>query len=110
MPAGLVERLHRSDDITSVLRSGRRRGGALVVVHLRPASGGASRVAVVASRRVGGAVQRNRAKRLLREASRQLCLPQGYDMVLVARPAAAAARCEAVRAELERLLGQLGAA
>ena len=47
------------------------------------------RLGVVASRRVGNAVRRNRAKRLLREAFRQNQhrLPPSCDLVLVARPA-----------------------
>ena len=46
------------------------------------------RVGVTAGRSVGGAVQRNRAKRLLREAIRPLLpdLLPGWDLILIARP------------------------
>jgi ribonuclease P protein component len=46
------------------------------------------RLGVIASRRVGNAVQRNRAKRLLREVFRnnQVLLPENCDLLLVARP------------------------
>jgi ribonuclease P protein component len=49
---------------------------------------GAGELAVVAGRRVGGAVQRNRARRVLREAWRQVTPRRGssQDVVLVARP------------------------
>jgi ribonuclease P protein component len=44
------------------------------------------RVAFVAGRRIGGAVQRNRAKRVLREAARRTEFArEGYDVVLIAR-------------------------
>ena len=48
----------------------------------------ATRVGITAGKAVGGAVQRNRAKRRLREALRPLApaLAAGWDIVLVARP------------------------
>jgi ribonuclease P protein component len=58
-----------------------------LVLVARPNDLGFSRVGVTASRKLGGAVTRNRAKRLLREAARRL-YPQfeaGWDVMLVAR-------------------------
>jgi ribonuclease P protein component len=74
-----------------------------VVVLLAPGSG--SR-AVVAARRIGGAVQRNRARRILREAWRQVP-PQvrdTSDAVLVAREAIRDAKTQDLVAEMEQLL------
>jgi len=48
---------------------------------------GPSRVGIVASRSVGGAVARNRAKRRLREAVAGSGVPEGLDCVLVATSA-----------------------
>ena len=47
-----------------------------------------SRLGITAGKKVGGAVQRNRAKRIIRAAYRknELLLPIGYDIVIVARP------------------------
>ncbi len=52
-----------------------------------------SRVAFSAGKRVGGAVQRNRAKRRLREAVRPLLssLAEGWDLLLIARSGAVTA-------------------
>lgn len=60
-----------------------------VSLHARP-RGGASdpaRWTVSAGRKVGGAVDRNRAKRRLRHAVHAAGLPAGLDVVAVARPA-----------------------
>lgn len=59
--------MHKAD-FRKVYEEGVKRVGRLLVVYLLPA--GDTARAVVASRKVGGAVQRNRAKRLLREALR----------------------------------------
>ena len=60
--------MHKAE-FQKVYTEGVKRVGHLLVVYLLPADDMAR--AVVASRKVGGAVQRNRAKRLLREAFRQ---------------------------------------
>jgi ribonuclease P protein component len=81
-----------------------------VVVHLREREDDApARVAVVASRRVGSAVARNRAKRLLREASRTVAWKPGLDVVLVARAASVHSGLSKVQAELEELVPALEA-
>lgn len=79
-------RLRSSNDIERVRREGHSYAHPLVVLvvqaHPQP---GPSRVAVIAGRKVGCAVQRNRAKRLLREAARRLPVYAGWDMMLIAR-------------------------
>ena len=63
-------------------------------------------VGVAASRGMGTAVQRNRAKRLLREAVRAL-LPSivpGWDILLIARPPLLARKMPEVREALLTLL------
>ena len=110
MPAARFDRLRDGRDIVAVLRSRQQRAGRLAVCHVRHRPDAApARVAVVASRRVGTAVNRNRAKRLLREAARQLPWRSGLDVVLVARAAAADSGLDAVAAEVRRLAGDLGA-
>ena len=88
-----------------MLRQGRRLAGTRVVLYVRP-SAGAPRAAFVSSRSVGGAVVRNRARRLLREAWRRVRLevPAGWDAVLVARPGIGGAKAQEVTAEVAELL------
>ncbi len=77
-------------EIETIFLRGRRVAHPLVVALYRPtaaADGDGARVAFVAGKKVGGAVSRNRAKRVLRAAARRLGAPwPGYDVVLIARP------------------------
>jgi ribonuclease P protein component len=78
----------------------------------RTAGGAAQRLAVgfTASKKVGNAVARNRARRRLREAARAV-LPReaasGYDYVLVARPETATMPYAALLGDLRRALKRL---
>jgi ribonuclease P protein component len=67
------------------------------------------RIGIVAGRRFGTHVRRNRAKRRLRAACRLLLpqLPHGYDLVLVAHPTVLDAPFEVARRELGSALRQL---
>jgi ribonuclease P protein component len=82
-------RLTRSADFERVYRQGRSHANRYLVLYVFPRSEeGERRLGVSVSRKVGGAVERNRVKRLLREAF-DACtetLPVGHDVVVVARP------------------------
>jgi ribonuclease P protein component len=104
-------RLTRSADFERVYRQGRSHGNRYFVLYVFPRAGDEEpRVGVSVSRKVGGAVDRNRVKRLLREAFDALAapLPAGHDVVVVARPDARelAERdgLEGVRAALDELV------
>lgn len=77
-----IEPLRRSTEFRSVLAKGqrRRRGGVTVVGVTGPS--GRVRVGLV-TRTVGGAVERNRIKRRLRHALKEISLEQGMDYVII---------------------------
>ena len=112
-------RLRTAADFAAAVRGsgGARSGGRLLVVHGRltgryaSAPGLAGRLAparagFVVSKAVGGAVTRNRTKRVLRHlvATRLTRIPDGCDLVVRANPAAASATTPELAAELDRSL------
>ena len=99
-------RLTRSTDFKRVRRTGKSYAHPFVVLVVQASEVPGVRVGVTAGRSVGGAVQRNRAKRLLREAIRPLLpdLPSGWDLILIARKALLAESVKDIRQVLTGLL------
>ena len=105
-------RLRTAADFSAVVRGDgtARSGGRLVVVHGRYAGTTADRpgprVGFVVSKSVGGAVVRNRTKRVLRHlvAARLTRIPPACDLVVRANPAAASATTPELAADLDRRL------
>ena len=100
-------RLTRSTDFKRVRRSGKSFAHPFVVLLVHGSSELQKvRVGVTAGRSVGGAVHRNKAKRLLRESIRPLLpsLQPGWDLILIARPALLSASLTEIRQVVQGLL------
>lgn len=95
------------DDVSRVLDEGTAFHGNRVVVFVAPGTG---QVSFVAGRRVGGAVTRNRAKRILRAAWHEVApgIRPGSDLAFVARGAIRGARSGDVVGEMRELLTRAG--
>jgi ribonuclease P protein component len=99
-------RLTRSEDFKRVRRIGKSYAHPLVVLVAQPSESKHSRVGVAAGKTAGTAVDRNRAKRLLREAVRPLLpsIASGWDLILIARPALVTSSLTDTRNALTNLL------
>ena len=93
----------RPREVRALLERGRPLHAARVVAFLAPGSGA---VAFIAGRRVGGAVQRNRARRVLRAAWEQIApeVSEGYDIAWVARQDILGAKTQDLVGEMIELL------
>ena len=110
-------RLSRSAEFERVYRQGRSKGNRFLVLYAFPREDGddaGPRLGLSVGRRVGGAVDRTRVKRVLREAFWEEArrLPEGSDYVVVARPESLGLTeregADGVRAALAELVDDLG--
>lgn len=96
-------RLRRSGDIATVRAEGRSLRKGAFTARVRTSDGPTTRIAVTASRTVGSAVVRNRARRRVREAFR-LAIRSGQpasalDIVVAVRPEATGADFQAIQTD-----------
>ena len=112
-PNGLPRscRLHLKDDFKRIIRSGNKLQYRNLILWCRTSDNpttSPARFAVVVSRKLGPAVLRNRAKRLLREAFRlnKKYMIAGTDIILSPRGWDALGNVHAAQEALKSLLGQ----
>jgi ribonuclease P protein component len=109
---GRRRRLTSGAEFDAVFKRGARLPGRLFLLVYAPNGSGRDRLGLAVSRRVGGAVARNRARRLLRESFRRSVgrVRSGYDLVVVAHPALVGCRQAEVDRELHERLRRIGGA
>jgi|SRR5215210_4662675 len=103
-------RLTDSPEFERVYRQGTAYRGRLFSVHAFPNEHGTPRLGLSVSRKVGNAVTRNAVRRRLREVFYS-CISEtcrDLDLVVSAKPAAAEATFEELRAEFDKALGRVG--
>jgi ribonuclease P protein component len=100
-------RVRLRSDYLAIQNKGRRLSGTHLMVFARAGSG---RMGITVSRKVGGAVVRNRVKRWIRECYRRRRpeFPAEVDFVVVARPAASDPGHAGICRELSVLARRLG--
>ncbi|NOZ71479.1 MAG: ribonuclease P protein component [Chloroflexi bacterium] len=99
-------RLRSRERFREIRRRGRSVKHPLAILLFLPNDLGYSRFGFTASRRIGNAVRRNRARRLLREAIRLRLqdIAPGWDLIFIARRPIVHASFQSVDSACERLL------
>ena len=82
-----TEILNNNKDFVALYKKGRFTASKYSVIYVKPNNKPFNRLGITASKKIGNAVCRNRAKRLIRLAYRnaEIRLPVGIDVVIVAR-------------------------
>jgi len=95
--------LRKRTDFSAIYNKGKSLGERYVVLFYRKNDLPYSRTAFLASKKVGNAVERNRARRLMKESVRtsQVELPEGYDYIFIARNTIINRKCADVKKSIE---------
>ena len=103
--------LNRNGDFVRLYKRGKSSVHPLLVTYTTGNRRGLQRVGITSGKKIGGAVQRNRARRVIRAAFRQLrprMVPTGWDIVFVARSQTCTCSMQQVLRVMEKQLTKLG--
>ncbi len=101
------QHIRQRAEFQQVYDRGRKHQGRFMIVFTLPRDGQPSRLGIAATRKLGIAVERNRAKRLVRELFRHHPPPPGFDIVVVPRRPLFGASFTSLEAEYVATLGRL---
>ena len=98
--------LRNQADFNRVYNQGKSRGGRFAVILYKKNGLKYTRTAFVASKKVGNSVNRNRSRRLMKAAFREISpkLKSGYDIIFVARASILESKESAVEKQLRKSL------
>ena len=100
------EHVRKRADFELVYKTGFKRSGRLMTMFTMEREAGPARLGIAATRKMGAAVERNRAKRLVRELFRHHKPAAAIDVVVVPRREMIAAPYDRVEAEFLSLLSR----
>ena len=98
------ERIRRRAEFKQVYERGARIHSRYSTVFILRNERGVGRLGIAATRKLGGAVQRNRAKRLIREVFRRNKIADGFDVVIIPKRELLDASLIALEADYRMLL------
>ena len=100
--------LRKKADFDRIYNKGKSAGDKYVVVFVNPNGGELTRTAFLASKKVGNSVDRNRARRLMKESFRLMEkeIPQGVDIIFIARNTITGAKQKEVESSMRGALAK----
>ena len=101
-----AEHVRKRAEFELIYQTGSKRSGRLMTLFTRARDEGAARLGIAATRKMGGAVERNRAKRVVREVFRHHKPAGAIDVVVIPRREMLDAPYERVEAEFRSLLSR----
>lgn len=104
------ERIRRRLEFQKVYQRGTKVHGRFLTLFLLPNERSVGRLGIAATRKLGGAVRRNRAKRLIREIYRRNKVAPGFDLIIVPKREFLDASLSTLEAEYRRNLARARAA
>ena len=103
---GPAEHVRKRADFELIYKTGFKRSGRLMTMFTREREAGPARLGIAATRKMGAAVERNRAKRLVRELFRHNKPVAAIDVVVVPRREILAAPYDHIETEYRSLLAR----
>jgi len=102
--------LRKKSDFDSIYGTGKSVGERYVVLFLKKNELQYNRIAFLASKKVGKSVERNRARRLMKESYGAIKdnLAKGYDIIFVARKTICGLKCDDVKKSIEAAAKRTG--
>jgi ribonuclease P protein component len=100
------EHVRKRADFELIYKNGFKRSGRLMTMFTREREAGVARLGIAATRKMGDAVERNRAKRLVRELFRHNKPVTAIDVVVVPRREILATPYDRIELEFRSLLAR----